>query len=97
MKLIEYGDKVKVQLENEDEDEDEDVRLESAELIGKLVNHGERTLAGFCGTADPDCEVEFREAIASTIPLLINRLKDEDGDVQLAVVEVIGKLENHGE
>jgi hypothetical protein len=42
-------------------------------------------------------EVEFREAIASTIPWFIQVLEDEYWDVRLKAVEVIGELAHHGE
>ena len=47
-------------------------------------------------TTDVDCEVEFREAIAGTIPLLIKRLEDKHEDVRLEIVDLIGDLANHG-
>jgi HEAT repeat protein len=50
-----------------------------------------------CSIADSGSEAEFREAVASTIPLVIERLEDEDWGVRLKTVEVIGKLANHGE
>jgi hypothetical protein len=51
------------------------------------------------GAADPDDEAEFREALTSAIPLLIKRIenKEEDEDLRLEAIEVIGKLVNHGE
>jgi hypothetical protein len=40
---------------------------------------------------------EFREAIASTMPLLIKQLEDEDKVIRSKCLEVIGELANHGE
>ena len=51
----------------------------------------------YCGTADRDYQVGFREAIASMIPSLIKRLEDKDERVRLKVTELIGNLENPGE
>jgi hypothetical protein len=50
-----------------------------------------------CSIVDPGYEAEFREAIASRILLIMKRLEDEDEGVRWGVVEVIGKLANHGE
>jgi HEAT repeat protein len=50
-----------------------------------------------CGTAEPHYEVEFRDASAGTIPLLIKGLEDKDKNVRLEAVEVIGKSVNYGE
>jgi hypothetical protein len=47
--------------------------------------------------ADPDCKVEFRGVFASTIPLLIKPLEDENSDVRREAVQLIDKLANHGE
>ena len=48
-------------------------------------------------TADRNHEVEFHEAFASAIPLLIEQLEDEDRDIRRGTVEVMVKLANHGE
>jgi hypothetical protein len=42
-------------------------------------------------------KVAFREIIASTIPLLIKRLKDEDKDVQEVTTGLLNALAVHGE
>jgi hypothetical protein len=50
-----------------------------------------------CGAVNPDYEVNFREAIARAIPSLTKRLEDDEEDVRLAIVKIIGKLADHGE
>jgi hypothetical protein len=62
-----------------------------------LANHGERQLKSIVGSADLGYEVEFRKAIANTIPSFIRRLEDEHWDVRLKTIEVIGELVDHGE
>jgi len=47
-------------------------------------------------TIDLEYAVEFREAIAGMIPMLIKRLEDEGKDIRLEIVEVLGELANHG-
>ena len=46
---------------------------------------------------DLECEVGFCEAIASMIPSFTQLLDDENEDVWWRVIEVIGKLANHGQ
>jgi hypothetical protein len=48
-------------------------------------------------TANENCEVEFREVIATIIPSIIELLEDKDGDVRLNTVRLIAKLANRGE
>lgn len=50
-----------------------------------------------CGETDLKYEVQFHEAIASVIPLLIKLLENDDGFIRRKVVELVGKLANHGE
>jgi HEAT repeat protein len=47
--------------------------------------------------ADPDCEAEFREVIARTIPSPNELLDDSYSDVRAKIIELFGKLANHGE
>jgi hypothetical protein len=49
------------------------------------------------GTADPDYEANFFEAIARTIPFLNQLLEEGDEDTQWKTVELVGNLANHGE
>jgi len=77
--------------------EDEYVRLEITDLIGDLANHGERQLESTCGTTDLDYEVEFRQAVARTIPSLNKLLENEENCVRWNTIELIGNLANHGE
>jgi hypothetical protein len=42
-------------------------------------------------------EVEFREAITSSIPSFITLLENEDGSIRGKTVDLIDKLANHGE
>jgi hypothetical protein len=46
-------------------------------------------------TADLDCKVEYRKAIASVIPSLIKWL--ERGCHPCVLTQLIGELANHGE
>jgi hypothetical protein len=41
--------------------------------------------------------VEFREAIANTIPSLNELLDDSDKGVREEIIELVGNLANHGE
>ena len=52
-----------------------------------------------CSTANPDYEVEFREPLASMIPLLLKLHKDMDNDrkVRSGIARLISKLTNRGE
>jgi hypothetical protein len=50
-----------------------------------------------CGTTDQEYEVEFREAIANTIPVLNKRLRDEDKDIRQKTAKLVDKLATHGE
>jgi HEAT repeat protein len=80
------------------ESNSEDVRWDTVELLGNLANFGERKLRErFYGTADANCEVEFRGAIAATIPSLSKLLEDEAEGIRLETVELIGNFTNHGE
>jgi HEAT repeat protein len=80
------------------EDEDEGVRLIVVEVIGELANHREWYIVGkHCGTADGEYKVEFREAIARTIPFLMLLLDDEREDIRQGALELFGNLANHGE
>jgi hypothetical protein len=51
----------------------------------------------YCNTAHANCEVEFREAIAGTIPSLVKLADDWDEGVQWETAELVGNLANHGE
>jgi HEAT repeat protein len=80
------------------ESSSEDVRWDTVELLGSLANFGEWELRErFCGMADASCEVEFRGAIATTIPSLSKLLEDEAEGIRLETVELIGSFTNHGE
>jgi hypothetical protein len=47
-------------------------------------------------TANAKYEVEYREAIAITIPSLVKLLEDKETDVRRKIIELIGELANHG-
>jgi hypothetical protein len=49
-----------------------------------------------CGTADQDHEVEFREVIATAIPLFILRLENKDHGDQWVVAGLIANLASYG-
>jgi hypothetical protein len=53
----------------------------------------------YCLTADAGSKVEFHEAIASMIPLLIKRLGDNDSKkmARSAIAELFRRLANHSE
>ena len=50
-----------------------------------------------CGAADQDDEVEFREAVVASIPLLLKPLGSQDMSTQRMTLELIDKLANRGE
>jgi hypothetical protein len=50
-----------------------------------------------CGTADPDYEVDFREAITDTIPSFVRPLEDKASAVRRETVKLIANLATHGE
>jgi hypothetical protein len=50
----------------------------------------------YCRTADANCEVEFHEAVASSIPSLIKLLEDWDEYRRWEIIEIIENLSNHG-
>jgi hypothetical protein len=70
--------------------------LKTFDLIDKLANLGEWKGIGIAEHLTWITEVEFREVIASSIPLFIEMLEHENGPVRSAIVELIGKLVNHG-
>jgi len=51
----------------------------------------------YCGAADRGDEVEFREALAASIPSLIKLLKNRDKNIRQMSLELIGKFANRGE
>jgi hypothetical protein len=73
------------------------IRRNAGRLIGNLANHGEWSVRWYCGTADTDCKVEFREAIAATIPSLTKLLEHWNEVIRRNAVRLIGSLVNHGE
>jgi hypothetical protein len=79
------------------EDNEERVRWKATKLIGKLANNGKWKLDGMGGTADAGREVEFRAAIASTMPSLIKSLEDNAENIRLETIKLIGNFANHRE
>jgi hypothetical protein len=71
--------------------------LRTFNLIDKLVNLSEWKWNGIAGQLTWITEVEFREAMTSSIPLLIKKVEHKTRSVRLAMAELIGKLVNHGE
>ena len=79
------------------EDEDEGVRLIVVGVISELANHREWYIVeDHRDTADGEYEVEFREAIARTIPFLMLLLDDEREDIRRGALDLFGNLANHG-
>jgi hypothetical protein len=79
------------------DDDDDDIREQTVELVGKLANYGEFKSKICGGTADEPYEAEFREPIASTIPLFIRWLEHKAWPVRLQGIGIIGNLANHSE
>jgi hypothetical protein len=55
------------------------------------------TIARYYSKVDQEYEVEFRESLASAIPLVTRLLEDKSGLVRHETVRSIGNLANHGE
>jgi hypothetical protein len=78
-------------------DKDSVVRRKTVQLIGKATNHGEWHWEIIAVKTDPNYEVEFREAMAITIPSLNMLLEDWDENVRRETVRQCGNLANHSE
>jgi hypothetical protein len=77
--------------------EEEKVQLRTLDLIGMLASRGEWNWNRIAERLTCITEAEFREAITSSIPLLITKLGHKDISVRSAVAELVGKLVNYSE
>jgi hypothetical protein len=71
--------------------------LRTINLIDKLANIGKCEWNTIAAQLRWITEIEFREAIRSMIPSFNKPLEDAYWFIRWKVVELIGKLANHGE